>query len=195
MYFKFMNKVKIFLCAVLLPVLANVFAAEVSSGQTLEAATYQIRNVRYGELLRPKDANSADGTPIVLYPAQLWKCMAWQLKPGGDPVDGTNAATVFRIKNLFTSKTFHADAGAGTNASQQRVTQLRFPKDGSSAPGWRFVRLDDGSYEILDAKSGSAITAMKEEGAYEARIVTMYWQNLDNQKWRLEKIDPKDLTM
>jgi hypothetical protein len=40
-----------------------------------EATTYQIRNVKFGDLLRARDAKNANGTPIVLCPAQSWKCM------------------------------------------------------------------------------------------------------------------------
>src|SRR5215472_16632912 len=82
-----------------------------------EATTYQIRNLKYGDLLRPKDANSANGTPIVLYPAQPWKCMTWRLQPSGN--------SAFYLKNLFTSKTFCANSESNT---PQDVTQLPFPK-------------------------------------------------------------------
>ena len=155
-----------------------------------EATTYQIRNVMYGELLRPRDANSAEGTPIVLYPAQPWKCMTWRLQPASD---SAHPDATFHLKNLFTAKTFHAVAD--TNSAQQPVTQLRFPKNGGEISSWQFVSLTDGNYQILDAKSGNVLTAIKTDGSGEAHIVTAPWQNQDNQKWHLEKIDPKDLTM
>jgi hypothetical protein len=150
-----------------------------------EATIYQIRNLKYGDLLRPKDANSANGTPIVLYPAQPWKCMTWRLQPSGN--------SAFHLKNLFTSKTFCANTDS--NTPRQDVTQLLFPKEGGDVPEWQFMRLDDGSYRIADAKSSKVLTAVKEESQNEPKIVTAAWQNLDEQKWRLEKIDPKDLTM
>ena len=191
-----MHKAKAFLVglSVLVLTLTGAVAGDPSSApaQTTapEATTYQIRNVKYGELLRPRDANNAEGTPIVLYPAQPWKCMTWQLKPRND-----SDATTFRVKNLFTSKTFHAVPDPDTNAPQQRVAQFRFPIDGTPAPAWRFVRQDDGSYEIADVQSGHAVTAVKDDDVSEARIVTAIWSNQESQKWRLEKIDPKDLTM
>lgn len=162
-------------------------AEDVSTGASKapEATTYQIRNVKFSGLLRPRDANNADGTTIVLYSAQPWKCMTWRLQPAGE--------SAFHLKNLFTGKTFCAD----TNVSgpRQNVTQLPLAKDGNGAPAWQFVRLEDGSYKIADAKTGNVLTAVKAAGAYEATIVTASWQNLDEQKWRLEKMDPKDLTM
>ena len=150
-----------------------------------EATTYQIRNVKHQELLRPKDANSAPGTPIVLYSAQPWKCMTWRLQPAGD--------SAFHVKNLFTSKTF--SAGAETSAAQPSVTQVPLAKDGTDAPTWQFMKLEDGNYKITNAKSGKVLTAVKPESENEAKIVVAPWQNLDAQKWRLEKMDPKQLTM
>jgi hypothetical protein len=150
-----------------------------------EATTYQIRNLKHQELLRPKDANNATGTPIVLYSAQPWKCMTWRLQPAG--------GSAFQLKNLFTSKTFCASTN--TNAQQQSVAQVPFPKDGGESPTWQFTRLDDGSYKITDAKSGKALTAVKGSDDYSVKIVISPWQNLHEQKWQLEKIDPKQLTM
>ncbi|MCX6903304.1 MAG: RICIN domain-containing protein [Verrucomicrobia bacterium] len=136
-------------------------------------------------MLRPKDANGATGTPIVLYSAQPWKCMSWRLQPAGD--------AAFALKNLFTSKTFAA--GSETGAAQPAVTQVPLAKAEGESPAWQFTKLDDGSYKITDSKSGKALTAAKAAGEYEAKVVVAPWQNLDEQKWRLEKMDPKQLTM
>ncbi len=163
----------------------GTFAADIPSGNTApEATTYQIRNVKYQELLRPRDANSATGTPIVLYSAQPWKCMTWQLQPMGE--------SVFCLKNLFTSKTF-CDS-ADTSASSP-VTQVPLAKTASESPAWQFARLEDGSYKISDSKSGKVLTAVKNPEQSEAKIVASPWQNLDEQKWILKKMDPKRLTM
>jgi len=169
--------------------LGNVCAlaedAPAKSNQAPEATTYQIRNVKHQDLLRPKDANGATGTPIVLYSAQPWKCMTWRLQPAG--------AAEFRLQNLFTSKTF--SAGSDTSAPQPSVTQVPLAKEGGESPAWQFTRLDDGSYKITDSKSGKALTAVKAAGEYEVKIVVAPWQNQAAQKWQLEKMDPKQLTM
>jgi len=156
-----------------------------SAADSPEATTYQIRNVKHQELLRPRDANSADGTAIVLYPAQPWKCMTWRLQPIAGPA--------FRLKNLFTSKTF--SASADTNAPQRLVTQVPVTPDAAGLCSWQFVKLADGHYKIIEARSGQALTAVKTDGEYEVQTVVVPWQNQDEQKWILEKIDPKDLTM
>ena len=172
----------------LIPFLALMLCAawQTSGADTQpEATTYQIRNVRFRDLLRPRNANNANGTPIVLYSAQPWKCMTWQLLPAGE--------STFHLKNLFTSKTVCADAN--TNAPQRSVTQTPLAKILTDSASWQFTKLADGSYKITDAQSGLALTAIKIAGEYEVKIATAPWQNADEQKWLLEKIDPKNLTM
>ncbi len=155
--------------------------APAKSNQAPEATTYQIRNVKHQDLLRPRDANNANGTPIVLYSAQPWKCMTWRLQPAGD--------ATFQLKNLFTAKTFCA----ATNTTA--VQQVPLAKERGVSPAWRFIKLADGTYEITDSKSGQALTAVKEQGGYEVKIEVAPWQNSDEQKWQLEKMDPQQLTM
>ena len=181
-----MKKLNLFLIALAVCLgHTNVVAADAPSNQAPEATTYQIRNLKYGDLLRPKDANGANGTPIVLYSAQPWKCMTWRLRPAGD--------SAFHLKNLFTMKTF--SAGNDTNLPSPAVTQVPLAKEGSESPVWQFTKLSDGSYKITDHKSGKALTATKATGEYSVKIVVAPWQDSDEQKWQLEKMDTKQLTM
>jgi hypothetical protein len=68
-------------------------------------------------------------------------------------------------------------------------------KSGDGSPVWQFTKLPDGHYKITDSSSGKALTAMQNPGEHQASIVIAPWKNLDEQKWQLEKIDPKALTM
>jgi hypothetical protein len=158
--------------------------ASANSGQAPEATTYQIRNLKYQELLRPLDANNADGTPIVLYSAQPWKCMTWRLQPAGE--------SAFQVQNLFTFKTFGVSSTTNLPPS---VSQVPLAPRGGVSPTWRFLRLEDGNYKITDSHSGRALTAVKAAGEYSIKIVAAPWQNRDEQKWRLEKMNPQQLTM
>lgn len=153
-----------------------------SPAQPEAPKSYQIRNVKYGDLLRPEDADSANGTRIVLYPAQPWKCMTWKLFPAGD--------AVFQLRNHFTAKTFAAGA---TNQMNTPVVQVPFTKEATARPAWRFVKLSDGTYEIADAKSGRALTAVNE--GYPVKIVVESWSEKPEQKWELIETDPANLTM
>jgi hypothetical protein len=180
-----MGRISPFIIAlVLLFGCVGAFAGDTQSGSDPDATTYQIRNMKYRELLRPRDANSANGTPIVLYPDQPWKCMTWQLQQVSE--------SVFCLKNLFTSKTFCS--GADTNALSS-VSQVPLGKTLVASSAWQFTRLEDGSYKISDSKSGKVLTAAKSPEQSEARIVVSSWQNLDEQKWVLIKLDPRQLTM
>jgi hypothetical protein len=165
-------------------VFADGVPAKPDGAPGLAATTCQIRNVKHQELLRPRDANNANGTPIVLYPAQPWKCMTWKLQPAGE--------SAFLLRNLFTAKTFSAAADA--SGPHQPVTQVPLAKDGEGAPKWQLTRLEDGSYKIIDSKSGKALTALKEVGS-SLKIIVAAWENKAEQKWELLPIDPKELTM
>jgi hypothetical protein len=46
---------------------ADVLAAEPGAAAP---ESFQVRNRKFGDLLRPEDAHSATGTRLVLYPAQ-----------------------------------------------------------------------------------------------------------------------------
>jgi hypothetical protein len=146
-----------------------------------EPGTYQISNQKYHDLLRPRDANYADGTRLVLYSAQPWKCMTWRLRP--------EQPSGFRVQNLFTSKTFAAEAKG--DAAGPAVVQV--PLKPSGAPAWQFTALEDGSYKITDPKSGKALSAI--DGGGEVKIAIEPWRNAAEQKWELQKMDPRQLTM
>ena len=79
--------------------------------------------------------------------------------------------------------------------AQAAVAQVPFSKKPEERPTWQFTKLADGSYKITDAKSGKALTAVKEEAGAAVRIVVQAWQESDAQKWELIGIDPKQLTM
>ena len=167
-----------------LPAIAEEHPANPGETKSPEPATYQIRNQKYHELLRPQDANGATGTRLVLYAPQPWKCMTWRLQPAG--------GSAFRVQNLFTAKTFMADAN--TNRAQS-VVQVSLKNDPTEAPTWQFTRLEDGTYKITDGKSGKVLTAARSDHDRPVKFVVESWRNQDGQKWELLKIDPKQLTM
>lgn len=170
------------LSVVLGTVLATAAAQKLPELNADAPGSVQLRNKKFGELLRPEDANGATGTRIVLYPAQPWKCMTWKLHPAGE--------SAYHLQNHFTSKTFAAGAKADQPGA---VTQVPLAKDSSERPVWRFTKLQDGNYKITEAKTGQALTAVKEDNAL--KIIVQAWQGTDAQKWQLLPIDPKQLTM
>jgi hypothetical protein len=145
--------------------------------------SYQIANEKHGDLLRPKDANGSDGTPIVLYPAQPWKCMTWKLTPAGN--------ADFTVRNHFTGKTF----SLASSDNEKAILQIAVPHDAVKAVKWRFIKLKDGNYRITDPKTGNVLTAIRNEKDGEVRIALAPWKEQDEQKWELQEMDPAKLTM
>src|ERR1043165_9590395 len=136
--------------------------------------SFQIRNQKFGDLLRPKDASNAEGAPIVLYPAEPWKCMTWRVTPA------TNSTC--QVQNHFTSKTFTVKAGSTEN----RLTQTAWSKEAGQRPQWKFTPLGDGSYKICSAKADYALTARESGGT--VGILLAPWKDEPEQKWKLEAI-------
>jgi hypothetical protein len=73
-------------------------AADPAPTPSIPLESCQLRNKKFGKLLRPEDASGADGARIVLYAAQPWKCMTWKMHPAGE--------STFNLQNHFTGKTF-----------------------------------------------------------------------------------------
>jgi Ricin-type beta-trefoil lectin domain-like len=159
--------------------------ADSLNSKTSAPASFQVRNKKFGDLLRPEDANNANGTRLVLYSAQPWKCMTWKFHPAGE--------SAFQLQNYFTSKTFAPDTKVEKEA--QPVTQVPFAKPSGECPTWRFTKLPDGTYKITDSKSGMVLTAVKADPGSTATIIVQAWQEKAEQKWELIPIDPKQLTM
>jgi len=166
---------------------SSIMAAESETSavpaKAAASESFQIRNKKFGDLLRPEDANNANGTRIVLYPAQSWKCLTWKLHLAGD--------SVFQVQNHFTSKTFEPSAKA--DGAQPPVLQVPFSKEAKERPSWRFTKLPDGLYQIIEVKSGKVLTAVPDGGG--ARVVVAPLGQGDDQKWELIKTDPSKLTM
>ena len=149
-------------------------AAEGPSGEK----SYQIRNCKFDQLLRPRDANSADGTRIVIYPAEPWKCMTWKFLPAGD--------SRFQLQNHFTHKTFQAT----TNEAGTALVQIPFDRDPAKRPAWKFEKLADGFYRITDVASGKCLAA-----ASKSVVTLVPPKDGPEQEWELIETDPAKLTM
>ena len=130
--------------------------------------SFQIESVAHpGRLVRPEDAKSKDGTPIVLYAKQAWKCMTWKLDVADD---AQPTADTYRLINHFTHKTLAADAGG---ALVERPAT-------ADAASWHLVKLDDATYRIEQPDTHKVLTA-DDDG----NLTVATWKSTGNQKWRL----------
>jgi len=152
--------------------LTGTLVAETATGERL----IQVHNRAFGELLRPRNASKKDGAPLVLYPAQPWKCMTWAVREraGGGVV----------LENLFSRKTFAAaSAGRGPAAVEQVPLATEV---------WHWEELGDGAWKIIEPESGRVLTA--EKTAAGLRVIVAPWTGADTQKWELRPA-PEHLTM
>ena len=166
-----------------LTIASVITAAAQSDLPKSEPKSYQIHNKKFGDLLRPRDASKRDGAHIVLYPEQPWKCLTWKLTPSG--------TAGYTLENHFTSKTLAP--GEEELAGGKAVVQVPFVGDDAQRPLWQFKQLPDGLYQIVDARSGQALTAVSAEGG-DVRVIIAPWKDRDEQKWNIVNA-PDNLTM
>ncbi|MFT3787704.1 MAG: RICIN domain-containing protein [Tepidisphaeraceae bacterium] len=131
--------------------MSTLTMADVSKPQAGES--FQIESVpNPGQLLRVKDASNRDGTPMVLYPEQAWRCMTWELQ-----ADGEGGAV--RLKNHFTHKTL-APTTAPADAAAP-VVQKPVAKDPAPNEAWKFEPIDGkpGQFRIVYVETGLVLEA------------------------------------
>ncbi len=95
-----------------------------------------IRNVQTGMVLRIKDANSKDGTPIVAYDPVNWKCVTWNFKH----IDGQT----YQLRNLFSGKTLqplNANVAEGNALEEQ-------PMNNTDVQQYEFIPVEKNIYLI-----------------------------------------------
>lgn len=138
--------------------------------------SFQIENAaRPGDLLRVKDARSADGTPLVLYPKQAWKCMTWELQADGE---------AFRLRNHFTNKTLAPITSPTTQPADASTPVVQRPLDKEPSPfeAWRFEPIADteGLVRVVHVESGQVLEA---DG--NGNVVLKKSSDAPTQRWRL----------
>ena len=147
-----------------------------SFGQIIKG-TYAIKNVATGLLLRIKDANKKDGTPLVAYSPVNWKCMTWEFQQ----VEGQT----YQLKNLFTGKTFQAN---GTPA--ENVNLVQRPLVGSEQQQYEFLPAGDSTFFIRLKGTGFYLTPSDTQGGVNSEIILAGKNNDKSQQWTIYRQDP-----
>ena len=160
---------KITLLALILMMFAPFTKAQVISGR------YAIQNIQTGKNLRPYDANSADGTKIVLYNHVEWKCMTWEFT--------SLKESTYQLKNLFTGKTFQP---SGKTVDGVNLVQQPLKKD--SLQYWVFEKYANNAYHIKLKGTQLYITLSSEKTNSE--IVLKPKDDKLLQSWKLVAQDP-----
>ncbi|OMP76437.1 RICIN domain-containing protein [[Flexibacter] sp. ATCC 35208] len=130
--------------------LALIIATVTTYAQTIHG-TYAIKNVASGMVLRIKDANTANGTPIVPYSPVNWKCVTWDFKI----VEGQT----YQLKNLFSGKTLQPK---GASLEEQPIADQQYeflPAEKNSY----LIRVKGTELYITQAEENIVLAAKKKD--------------------------------
>jgi hypothetical protein len=140
--------------------------------------TYAIKNVATGMLLRIKDANNANGTPLVAYDPVNWKCMTWDFHH----VEGQ----VYQLQNLFTGKTFEAKSKASEGVSlEQQPLEIN-----AALQEYEFVPVGKNIYLIKLKDTGLYLTLSDSNGSTNSAIILAKKSNDKLQQWTIYEQHP-----
>ena len=155
-----------------------LFLSNFSFAQVIEG-TYAIKNVQTGMLLRIKDANKTNGTPLVAYSPVNWKCVTWDFKH----VEGET----YQLRNLFTNKTFQSKDGSSSDGvilEQQPLITLQVNQQ------YDFIPVEKNIYLIRAKGSELYITPLDKAGATDTGIMLGKKSGSKLQQWTIYEQKP-----
>lgn len=139
---------------------------------------YAIKNVKTGMLLRVKDASSKNGTPLVAYYPQNWKCMTWDFKSTG--------ANTYQLENLLTHKTFQPKSSAASDIAFEEQPLVA----GNVNQEYEFIPVKKDIFLIKVKGSELYITPSNVEGEVNSAIIMAEKRNSPEQQWTIYKQSP-----
>ena len=148
-----------------------------AKAQTIQG-TYAIKNVQTGMLLRIKDANTKDGTPLVSYDPEDWKCMTWDFKQ----VDGNT----YQLKNLLSGKTFEpaGTLSAGTSLHEEPLSTT------ATTQQYEFEQVAKDTYTIKLKGTDLYVTPSDEKGRTNSSIILSPKSGSKLQQWTIYQQSP-----
>ncbi len=148
-----------------------------AKGQTIHG-TYAIKNVQTGMLLRIKDANTKDGTPLVAYDPEDWKCMTWDFKH----ID----ANTYQLKNLLSGKTFEPTGAisAGTALHEEPINTT------GTGQQYEFEATGKNTYLIKLKGTDLYVTPSDEKGSVNSFIILAPKSGTKLQQWTIYQQSP-----
>lgn len=159
-------------CVALLFASTNIFS------QNIEG-TYAIKNVETGILLRIKDANKSDGTPLVAYSPVNWKCVTWDF----NHVD----RQIYQLRNLFTGKTFqpvNSTPSDGVSLEQEPLISKQ------ASQQYEFIPVEKDIYLIRLKGTDLYITPSDNKGTINSEIILAKKRGGKLQQWEIYEQKP-----
>ncbi len=139
---------------------------------------YAIKNVQTGMLLRVMDAHSENGTPLVAYGPENWKCMTWEFK--------TTGANVYQLQNLLTAKTFEPSAKPDAG-----VTLVEEPIGNSTSyQQYEFIKDKGNNYLIRLRGTNLYLAPVDKKGSTNSAIILAARSNSPEQLWEIYTQEP-----
>ncbi|GGB24551.1 RICIN domain-containing protein [Mucilaginibacter rubeus] len=140
--------------------------------------SYAIKNEKTGMLLRVKDAHSENGTPLVAYYPENWKCMTWNFKHV--------AGNTYELQNLLTNKTFQPKGDADVNVALEEQ-----PLNTNSAiQQYEFEAIGHDTFMIKLKGTDLYITPSDKKGVVNSQIVLAKKTNTKDQYWNIYEQSP-----
>lgn len=139
---------------------------------------YAIKNVQTGMLLRVKDARSQNGTPLVAYYPENWKCMTWNFKNTGD--------NTYQLQNLLTRKTFQPVADIADKVAFEEQPLI----DNDAKQQYEFIKVKKDTYLIKLKGTDLYVTPADEKGAVNSAIILAKKSNSQAQLWTIYEQAP-----
>lgn len=162
----------------LVPVSCLIFLfALVTHGQEIKG-TYAIKNVKTGMLLRVKDASDRNGTPLVAYNPQNWKCVTWEFQSKGE--------NTYQLKNLYTNKTFQP-LGQAKDAVVMEEQPLVIDATNQQ---YEFIKVKKDTYLIRLKSTELYLTPADSEGSINSPILLANKKDTLLQQWSIYPQNP-----
>lgn len=162
----------------LVPVSCLIFLfALVTYGQEIKG-TYAIKNVKTGMLLRVKDASDRNGTPLVAYNPQNWKCVTWEFQSKGE--------NTYQLRNLYTNKTFQP-LGQAKDAVVMEEQPLVIDATNQQ---YEFIKVKKDTYLIRLKSTELYLTPADSEGSINSPILLANKKDTLLQQWSIYPQNP-----
>ncbi len=161
-----------------LTLLPAFFVSLLATAQQRIQGDFALKNVQTGKYVRIKDANGANGTPIVAYSPVNWKCVTWEFQPTADGG--------YTLKNLFSGKTLQPQDGevkAGVVMEEQPLGKDQHQQ-------YEVIVAGVNQYYIRLKGTDLYLTPSDPKGEINSSIILQSRKEGDLQKWTLVEQHP-----
>ncbi len=142
--------------------------------------TYAIKNRETGLLLRIKDANQKNGTPLVSYSVVNWKCVTW------DFIHVSEQS--YQLRNLFTGKTFQPVNQIPVDGTELEQQVLNSEQENQI---FEFIPVEKNVYLIRLKGTEFYITPSEDKGIVNSSIILSNKNGSKLQQWTIYEQHPK----